>query len=69
MFDKKAFEIMLLEMDMNKKDLAQNLGINVISLYRRINQETDFTYHDLQVICALFGKEKMISIFFANKVT
>ena len=67
----KLLKYRLDERNKNLNELADCLGINVATLYRKLNGTSDFTRSEIQQI-RLFvplSKEDIYSIFFANQLT
>lgn len=71
MFNQKLFRIMLLEKDVSLKDIAEMLGINLVTLYRKMNGSSDFYRDEVQEICNYLHLtlEERENIFFAQDVT
>lgn len=69
MFDRKAFFDGLDKRGMTVTALADRLGINRATLYRKIAGESDFTRKELQVCRDVFGVNACNAIFFAPEVT
>lgn len=68
MFNEKAFKRAIEDADMTLEDVAKLLNINIVTLYRKINGESDFYRKEIQKIGSVIGAEKIMSIFFASKV-
>lgn len=68
MFNEKAFRRAIEDAGLSIEDVAQLLNINVVTLYRKINGESDFYRKEIQKIGAAIGAEKIMAIFFASKV-
>lgn len=50
--------------------LAEKIGINNSTLYRKINRNTEFNRNELQIIreCLKLSDEQFIAIFFNDKI-
>lgn len=68
MFNKRKFEAALKERGITMKEMAKYLSISTVTLYRKLNGVSDFTYTEINLCRKLFGKELAEAIFFADKV-
>lgn len=68
MFDVEAFYQELRQIKMSVPALAEYLGINKTTLYRKISGESDFVRSEIQKCRELFGAEAADKIFFAHEV-
>lgn len=68
MFDAEAFWAELKRVKMSVPELANYLGINKTTLYRKISGESDFVRMEIQKCRELFGSEAADKIFFAHEV-
>ncbi len=68
MFDKKAFFDSLERHSITVPKLAEIMGINTVTLYRKISGESDFKRGEIQKCRELLGEEDCNLIFFAPKV-
>lgn len=68
MFDKKAFKRMAEDKGFTLEEVAKELGISKVTLYRKMSGESDFYRHEMKAIRDLFQEENMDQIFFANVV-
>ena len=68
MFDKLEFIICLKRANLTVEDVANALDINVTTLYRKINGDSDFYRHEIEVICNLIGRENLEKVFFSQKL-
>lgn len=70
MTDTKALEIVLLEKDKSKKDLAELLGVSMQTIYNKINNVVDFKTQEVKAITEFLQltQEEMMAIFFAGNV-
>ena len=69
MFDKNKFRVCLILKGKKVADIADSLGINVTTLYRKINGESDFYRNEIQILCEILDIENPADVFFAEKVT
>lgn len=70
MFDEKRFKITLMQKDKTINDIAEALDISIVTLYRKMNGESDFYRDEIQKICNflnLKGEERE-KIFFAEHI-
>ena len=70
--DRRVFKKELLKAKMVAKlvtneDLANKLGINAVTLYRKMNGESEFNRSEMQIIKSVLSlnKSEMDAIFFA----
>lgn len=64
MFDYKKFKAELIIKGKNMKDVANVLGINEATLYRKVNGCSDFYRREIQLICNYLDIEDPSDIFF-----
>ena len=69
MFDKLKFQYEVKRNGMTMNDVAQILNINIVTLYRKINGESDFYRSEISKLCNAINFEDPMSIFFAEKIT
>ncbi len=69
MFDKRKFLAQLALRDVKKKELAEYLGINELTLYRKINNDGAFTRKEINEMIKFLHIENPAEIFFADKLT
>lgn len=65
------FEVAVKRAGLTKREIAKNLGISEMSLYKKINNITEFKASELSKLYKLFGLETLESqqkIFFSNEV-
>lgn len=69
MFNVKAFNAMLAKHGKTRESVAELLGINSATLYRKINGISDFTRQEIQTIRYAFrlNGEELDNIFFAQE--
>lgn len=67
MFSKNKLSAKIVENGFTMKDIAERLGINQATLYRKMNSETDFTRNEISMLkdCLHFSLDEMNDIFFA----
>lgn len=68
MFDSKEFFEAVQRANLSIPKLAEILGINKVTLYRKISGESDFGRAEIQKCRDIFGKEAADKIFFADVV-
>ena len=68
MFRKAEFNAVLARNEKSKEFVADLLGINIATLYRKINGQSDFTRSDIQLIRCAFHltADEVDRIFFAE---
>ncbi|MCI8332646.1 MAG: helix-turn-helix transcriptional regulator [Clostridiales bacterium] len=71
MFNDKLFKAKAIEKGISMEQIAKYLGINVATLYRKINGSSDFSRSEIQQIWVLLAlsASEINNIFFANKLT
>lgn len=65
MFDKLLFQYEIRKRGLTVKDVARIIGIDVATLYRKMNGESDFYRHEIQKMCVEIGFDDPMKIFFA----
>ena len=68
MFDKRKFLAQMTLRDVSKKELAEKLGINEITLYRKINNDGFFTRKEINTMSEVLAIENPAEIFFAEEL-
>ena len=66
MFNKLEFNAQIARKGMLKKDVAKALGIDVSTLYRKMEKDGDFSREEMAVLIELLGIEDPKEIFFAD---
>ena len=68
MFDEKQFRIKLISAGVTVKDIAQVIGINETTLYRKIKGITDFSRNEMFIIKTFLklNSDEFEKIFFAS---
>lgn len=69
MFDKRKFQAQLILAGKTMEDVANILGINVATLYRKINNNGSFTRREISAMLPVLGVENPCDIFFAEELT
>lgn len=69
MFDKRKFMAQMALADMTQKELAQKLGIDESTLYRKINDDGRFSRKEMNSIIDILHIEDPNPIFFASELT
>ena len=67
-FDKRKFLAQMTLRDVSKKELAEKLGINEITLYRKINNDGYFTRSEINKLIEVLHIDNPAEIFFAEKL-
>jgi hypothetical protein len=69
MTNKVEFEITLLKSGKTKKDVSNALGITLMGLYKKLNNQSEFKISELETITKLLNlnSEQQKRIFFAQK--
>ncbi len=68
MFDEKKFRAALVLKGISLSEVAKAMGINVVTLYRKMSGESDFYRNEIQKFCELTGIENPSDIFFADEL-
>ena len=68
MFNEEAFRAAIKAKGENIEMAAKVMGINKVTLYRKMAGESDFYRKEMQLFCSYYGV-KAASIFFAKQVT
>jgi hypothetical protein len=66
MFNKLEFNAQIARKGMLKKDVAKALGIDVSTLYRKMEKDGDFSREEMSILIELLGIEDPKEIFFAD---
>ena len=67
MFRKELLKAKMVEKTINAETLADKLGINIATFYRKMNGESEFDRSELQLIKSILAinEQEMDAIFFA----
>ena len=68
MFDKTRFKAQIVLAGITSKELARRLDINESTLYRKINNNGNFTRDEINKLIEIIGIENPQEIFFAEKL-
>lgn len=70
MFNKKLFREEIAARGLTIKELSSAIGVNAATMYRKMNEKTEFTRKEIQEICDALdiGAQKMQSIFFSENL-
>lgn len=68
MFDKARFKAQIVLAGITSKELAEKLGINESTLYRKINNDGSFTRDEINKLIEILGIDNPQEIFFAEKL-
>lgn len=69
MFDKRKFMAQLILAGKTTKDIAAILGINISTLYRKIDNDGSFTRKEISTLMPVLGIADPCEIFFAEELT
>lgn len=67
LFRKELLKAKMVEKTINAETLADKLGINIATFYRKMNGESEFDRSELQLIKSILAinEQEMDAIFFA----
>ena len=68
MFDKNRFRAQIILAGMTAKELADKIGINESTLYRKINADGNFTREEIGKIVEILHIDNPKDIFFADNL-
>lgn len=68
MFDAKRFKSAVVMSGKSMEGIANELGINVVTLYRKINRDGDFSRAEIQILKSILPCENPYDIFFTDKL-
>ncbi len=68
MFDKNRFKAQMVLMQVTNKMLADELGIDVATLYRKINADGNFTRAEINHMIIYLKIADPMSVFFASEL-
>lgn len=68
MFDTKRFKAQLVLRGITNKMLAERLGINESTLYRKINADGDFSREEINIMIDYLSIDNPADIFFATQL-
>lgn len=68
MFDIKRFKAQLVLKGVTNKMLAEKLGINESTLYRKINADGDFSREEINIMIDFLDIDHPADIFFATEL-
>ena len=69
MFDQKKFRAVLILTGKTLNDVAGMLEISLVTLYRKMNGESDFYRHEIFELCEYLKINDPKEIFFAKEIT
>lgn len=69
MFDRQAFRAEVVRKGKTMKGVANALGINVSTLYRKMNGQSDFYLDEIQALLLYLEIQEPKGIFFAHDIT
>lgn len=64
-------KVKLMRSNMSVEDLAQRMGINKVTLYRKIKGESQFDLNEIKEVAAILNltQNEIFSIFFTSQLT
>ncbi|MEE3402537.1 MAG: helix-turn-helix transcriptional regulator [Acutalibacteraceae bacterium] len=67
MFDKNKLKAKMVEKGYSVEQIAQKLGINSVTVYRKLSGETEFTRNEIAMLKSILSLtiEEIDNIFFA----
>ena len=68
MFNKVEFEVAMLRKGVKRQELAKYLGIDVSTLYRKLDNDGDFDREQISKIMDYLGIDDPNPIFFAKEL-
>lgn len=71
MFNRKKFHGQVIEKGFTLEEIANKIGVNPATLYRKMSGESDFSRKEIQDISAVLrlSDEDIMLIFFADELT
>lgn len=71
MFNESLFKYMIQRRQLTLADVANKMGINGATLYRKMKGKSDFTRAEIQLLKDILGMSDLesIRVFFAKKLT
>lgn len=67
MFDKKRFKAQMILAGVTMKDLAEELGVDESTMYRKINLDGNFTREQINKLVQVLKIDTPMDIFFAQE--
>ena len=68
MFDRKRFKAQLILAGVSMKELAEALGIDESTLYRKVNADGSFTREEINKMIDVLKIESPMDIFFTHEL-
>ncbi len=68
MFDKKRFKAQMILAGVTMKDLAEELGVDESTMYRKINLDGNFTREQINKLVQVLKIDTPMDIFFAQEL-
>lgn len=69
LFDKKRFKAAAVMAGLTLRQVAAELNIDEVTLYRKMNGESEFYRREIQQLCSILKIENPTAIFFAPELT
>lgn len=67
MFDRRRFQAQMVLKGINGKELSEKLGINESTLYRKLNDNGNFSREEINKLINILDIDDPIAIFFAEE--
>lgn len=68
MFDAKRFKSAVVLSGKSMEQIANSLGINVVTLYRKINKDGNFSRAEIQILKSILPVKDPYEIFFTDQL-
>lgn len=68
MFDERKFKAALALAGVSQKELAQAIGIDISTLYRKVKADGDFSRKEIKTIIRVLNIENPADIFFGDEL-
>lgn len=69
MFDRNLLKSELVYKGLTLEDLAKRLGLSKGTVSKKVNGVSEWTLSEIQKIGSVVGEDKIVAIFFAQKVS
>ena len=66
MFDRARFQQELKDKGISMQTVAEAMGVDRSTLYRKVNGESDFTLREVQACMTFFSDEELKRVFFTS---
>lgn len=68
MFNKRLFKAQVALKGKTMRSVAKEMGVDEATLYRKMNGESDFFRHEIQILCKFLEIVNPTEIFFASHI-